>query len=76
MGRGYNQSEYRKMVEFGRVSKIVRTSYGRGYNQCEYREMVESVRVAGKGRIHASTEKLSERVWEEGTISGSTEKMS
>ena len=47
---------------------------GRGYNQCDYRKMVESVRVLGKGRIRASTEKVSERVSEEGTISVSTEK--
>ena len=36
--------------------------------------MVESGRVPGKGRIRASTEKLFGQVWEEGTISVSTEK--
>ena len=36
--------------------------------------MVESGRAPGKGRIRASTEKLSGRVTEEGTISVSTEK--
>ena len=34
--------------------------------------MVESVRVPGKGRIRPSTEKMSIRVSEEGTISVST----
>ena len=38
--------------------------------------MVESGLVPRKGRIRASTEKLSARVWEEGTISWSTEKLS
>ena len=46
----------------------------RGYNQCEYRKKVESGPVPGKVSIRASTEKLSGRVWEEGTISVSTEK--
>ena len=36
--------------------------------------MVESGRVPGKGRIRASTEKQSGRVWEEATINVSTEK--
>ena len=35
--------------------------------------MVESGRVPGKGRIRASTEKLSERVSEKGRISVSSE---
>ena len=39
-----------------------RTCSLKGYNQCQYRKMVESRRVLGKGRIGASTEKLSRRV--------------
>ena len=38
--------------------------------------MVESGQVPGKGRIHASTEKLFDRVLKDGTISVSTEKWS
>ena len=36
--------------------------------------MVEAGRVPGKGRFCATIEKLSERVWEKGRISVSTEK--
>ena len=36
--------------------------------------MVESGRVPGKGRIHTSSEKVSGRVSDEGTISVSTQK--
>ena len=43
-------------------------------NQCEYREIIESGWVPGKGRIHASIEKLSWRVPEKGRMSVSTEK--
>ena len=73
-GKGSNECEYRKMVERGRVSKLVPTSTGKRSSQCEYQEMVESGRIPGKGRIRASTEKLSGRVWVEGTISVTTEK--
>ena len=38
--------------------------------------MVESGQVPGKGRIHASTEKLFDLVLKDGTISVSTEKWS
>ena len=55
----WNPCEYRKSV---------RTSIGRGYNQCEYRKMVQSDSVSGKARIRPSTEKVSGRVSEEGTI--------
>ena len=41
---------------------------------CAYPKIVEPGRVPGKGRIRASTEKMSGRVSEEGTISVSTAK--
>ena len=62
---GWNPGEYRKKVESVRVLKNCPN---------EYRKMVESGHVPGKGRICASTEKVSERVSEEGTISVSMEK--
>ena len=61
----YNPCEYRKTVRMGT---------GKGFNQCEYRKMVESVQVPGKGRIHASIEKLFRWVLEKGPINVSTKK--
>ena len=46
----------------------------RGYNQCEHRQMVESERVPGKGRIRASTQKVSGRVSAVGIICVRTKK--
>ena len=43
-------------------------------NLCDYQKIVESGRVAGKGRIGTSIEKLSQRVPEKGRIYVSTEK--
>ena len=62
------------MVESVRVSKKSFSAITKkGSNQCEYRKMVESGRVAGKGRIRASIEKLSRRLLKNGRISVSTE---
>ena len=74
IGKGQNECEYQKLVEFQRVPGIgrIRASTGKRQNPSEYLKMVESGRVPRKGRIRATIEKLSEQVPENGRMSVST----
>ena len=69
-----NPGAYLQKVDSVRVSKNFPDEYRKRLELVSTEKMVESGRVPGKGRFHASIEKLSRRVPKEGRISVSTEK--
>ena len=60
--------ECREKVESVPLLKNFPDEFRKRVDECEYRKMVESGRVPGKGRIHATLEKLSGRVSRKGRI--------